>query len=50
MPVHGYTCNNLAIFFKYTQSPWYCVSETPPDFELRYNFIWENLIFVKKLF
>ena len=42
---------NIIIFqniFEYSQSPWYRVSETPPDFEFRSNFTWENLISVKK--
>ena len=37
MPVHGYTCNNFGISFEYSQGPWYRVSETSPDFELRSN-------------
>ena len=42
MPVHGYIqFNNI---FEYSQSPWYRVSETTPDFEFSTNFTWENLI------
>ena len=35
--------------FKYSQSTWYCVSETPPDFDFSSTFTWENWISVKSL-
>ena len=35
--------------FEYSQSPWYRVSETPPDLEFCLNFTWENLRCVKKI-
>jgi len=45
MDIHIIIFQNI---FEYSQSPWYRVSETPPDFEFRSNFTWENLISVKK--
>ena len=44
MPVHGYTHNTFSKYFEYSQSPWYRVSKTPPDFEFSFNFTWESFI------
>ena len=49
--VFEYTQNNFSkYFFKYSQSTWYCVSETPPDFEFSSTFTWENWISVNCLY
>ena len=45
MDIHINMFQNI---FEYSQSPWYRVSERPPDLEFRSNFTWENLTFVKK--
>ena len=45
MDIHIIIFQNI---FEYSQSPWYRVSETPPDFEFSSNFTLENLIDVKK--
>ena len=45
MDIHIIIFQNI---FEYSQSPWYRVSETPPDLEFRSNLTWENLISVKK--
>ena len=53
MTVHKHTHNNFGTQFLCLllclQSSWYSVSETPPDFEVGYNFTLDNKISVNKL-
>ena len=39
IPIHKHTCNNFGNVFDYSNSSWYCLSETHSDFVFQENYL-----------